>query len=407
MTSPVDTSVKNFNSAMANAPVLSGTAGSLIALLDACLKDGFDTKTLVSLVIASGVATATWSGTHSAQVDSVILVAGVTGGPTGWAGLNGEQKVVTKPGATSVTFATTLPDGAATGTIAMKMAPAGWLKPFTGTNLAAYQSGDVTSTKMLLRIDDTGTTSARVVGYESMSDINTGLGSFPTPAQMSGGGYWAKSQNANASAVQWSLHCDGKVFYLNIQSGTSAASTQQIAAGRMFGDIVPYKPGGDAYACTLNYSSNSAVASMFDSSVGACTTTGKHATPRDYTGVGSAVINSINVFGNANTSMYSGITGTILGSFPSAIDGGLWVAPKYLALPTSLFPRGLLPGIYHCLQSALYNTFKQGDTTPGSGALAGRTLKAATTCDESTAFTSASASNNTGIVFFDVTGPWR
>ena len=175
MTSPVDTSVKYFTSLMSGAPALSGTAGSMIAVLDACLKDGFDQKALTSLTVAGGVATAAYTGAHSAAVDSVVFIAGVTGGPAGWAGLNGEQKITGK-GAASVTFATNLPDGAYTGAATMKMAPLGWLKPFANANLGAYKSNDPASTGMLLRVDDSATTVVRVVGYELMTDINTGVG---------------------------------------------------------------------------------------------------------------------------------------------------------------------------------------------------------------------------------------
>jgi hypothetical protein len=65
MTSPVDTSVKIFSSTMVNAPVLNGVAGALVALLDAVLVTGFDTKSSVSIAVAGGIATATWAGTRS------------------------------------------------------------------------------------------------------------------------------------------------------------------------------------------------------------------------------------------------------------------------------------------------------------------------------------------------------
>ena len=53
MASPVDTSVKHFYSAMAGSPGLSGTAGSLIAVLDACLISGFGAKAVDSAVITT------------------------------------------------------------------------------------------------------------------------------------------------------------------------------------------------------------------------------------------------------------------------------------------------------------------------------------------------------------------
>ncbi|MGJ7506853.1 hypothetical protein [Variovorax sp. GT1P44] len=388
---------------MPNAPVLSGTAGSLVALLDACLKDGFNTITPTSIVVAGGIATVTWpSGTFAALKDAVVLIAGVTDKVA----LNGEQKVLTK-NALSLTFATAESNGTATlSSPTMKMAPMGWLKPFTGTNLAAYLSNDPASTKMLLRVDDTGTTSARVVGYESMSDVNTGVGAFPTAAQTPGGGYWAKSQVANSTAVQWSLVGDGRTFYINIQSGSGVSPLNQITAGRMFGDVAPLKPGGDAYACTLNYSSSASVSTQYDGATGG-TGVAQFALPREYSGLGSAVLASAYVYGNLST-QNSGITST-LGVFPSPVDGSLLLATKYLTAPATgtTVPRANLPGIYSGLQSGLWNSFKLGDRTPGAGALAGRNLAAATSNDASTALNSASTSSNTGIVFFDVTGPWR
>lgn len=73
------------------------------------------------------------------------------------------------------------------------LAGAGWTKPFTGTNLAVFRQG-AGSNGMYLRVDDTssaaGSRSARVVGYEVMSDVNNGTPqSFPTAVQYSGGLY--------------------------------------------------------------------------------------------------------------------------------------------------------------------------------------------------------------------------
>jgi len=404
MTSPVDTSVKYFNSAMINAPVLSGTAGSLIALLDACLKDGFDTKTLTSLVAASGVMTATFAGTHSALIDSVVLIAGVTGGPAGFAGANGEQKVTGVPGATTRTWATTLPDGVYTGTITMKMAPLGFTKPFSGTNLAAYKSSDPASSGFYLRVDDTGTTSARVVGYESMSDINTGAGPFPTAAQSAGGGYWAKSVNANSTPVVWAVHGDARLFYITIQAGYSSGSNFQIAATRCFGDPTAYKPGGDPYACVLNYSSASGVVSQSIGGVGTGQDNAVSACPRDYHGLGAGTVASIFSFSSAGGGTYSGITDS-MGIFPSVVDGGLWLAETYLAVAGVFVPRAKMPGFYRSPQSGVWNTFKMNDRTPGSGLVAGRNLMAVTT--GTTTYSTSSGATNTGIAFLDVTGPWR
>ena len=77
MASPVDTSVKHFYSAMAGSPALSGTAGTLLSTLDACLVTGFGTKAVDSAVITGGVCRLNFaSGVSAAKQEAVILVTG-------------------------------------------------------------------------------------------------------------------------------------------------------------------------------------------------------------------------------------------------------------------------------------------------------------------------------------------
>ena len=398
MASVVDTSVKYFNNTMAGAPVLNGTAGSLIALLDAVLVNGFDLKSATSLTVAGGVATLAFTGAHSAQIDSVIVVAG-----SSVAALNGEQKV-TVVGAGVVKFATAAADGVASGAITFKMAPLGFVKPFNGPNLAAYKSSDVASSGFYLRVDDTTTTSARVVGYESMSDINTGLGAFPTAVQVPGGGYWAKSSLATAAPVVWAIHGDSRFFYITIQAGSSSAAARQVSPSRCFGDPIAFKPGGDPYACVLNYSATSVVDSMTTGAVGSGADAVVSACPRDYTGLGSGTLAAIYSFSSAGGATVSGTTNS-MSAFPSPVDGGLWLAETYLAVAGLFVPRAKMPGFYRTPQTGVWNTFKMNDRTPGSGLVAGRNLMAVTT--SITVFTATSDASNTGIAFIDITGPWR
>lgn len=400
MASVVDTSVKNFNSTMAGAPTLSGTAGSWIALFDAVGVNGFDLKTPTSLSVAGGVATLSFTGSHSAQVDSVIAVSG-----SSIAALNGEQKV-TAVGAGFVKFATAAADGVASGSISFKMAPLGFSKLFAGPNLAAYRSSDMTSTNCVLRVDDTSAQFARVVGYESMSDINTGVGAFPSASQMAGGGYWAKSVNSNATAVSWFLIGDGRIFYFGVSPGYSSSTANLIGSIRCFGDIVPERPGGDAYGCVLNYGvTSSPTASMSDGEIGSAQITQfQTAMPREYTGLGSAVLNSVLYLGQTSNN-YSGVTGG-MGSFPSKASGGLWLLAKAVCGSGDSTPRGILPGCYHVPQSGVFTSFKQGDVAPGADMLAGRNLVAAYN-SAAVAMSIAATAANCGISFFDRTGPWR
>lgn len=396
MTSIVDTSVKHWHSGMVGAPVLSGTAGTLIALLDACLINGFDTKSATALSVAGGVATLAYTGTHSATVDSVVLVAG-----SSITALNGEQKV-TAIGSGVVKFATAEADATATGTISFKMAPAGWLKPFSGTNLAVYKSAGPASTGMYLRVDDTNAYHMRVVGYEQMTDINTGTGAFPTAAMSSGGGMWTKSMLASAAAVPWNLFADDRMFYPSISANSANSASYVGHVVRGFGDMGALRPGGDPYACVLNCHtatttppSQPALAGSFSNGA----TAGNCFLPRDYTGLGSAITaTAYPISGTLN--LTSGLD-TRFGAFPGPF-GGLTLSPKNVATSTTVSPRANLPGIYHLPHSVLFDTFKTGDSVGGTGALAGRRLMMVNVSE----LQNAAASTNIGAVAFDITGPW-
>ena len=192
--------------------------------------NGYGSVTLDSLVVASNVATCTKSTGHGftaiGSTGPVIRVSGSTP-----AGLNADWRI-TVVSSTVFTFVTTgISDQTATGTIAAKRAPAGFSKAFSATNKAAYRSDDVTGTRLYCRIDDTGTTNARVRGYEAMSDVDTGTGLFPTDAQISGGGYVPKS--SSASAVAWTLVSDGRMIYLLTQYSNGS----YWEGGFVFGDI--------------------------------------------------------------------------------------------------------------------------------------------------------------------------
>lgn len=241
----MDTTVRTYLSTMSGAPTMSGEAGKLITLLDKCLVDGFGTVTLTSLVVASDVATATVSGGHGFSMMAcgllgpVVRIAGATPG-----GLNGDWRILSVVSSTQFIFATSgISDQTATGTITAKIAPMDWVKLYSGTNKAVYQrpagSG---ATAMLLRVDDTGTTSATAIMYETMTDVDTGSGLAPT----SGSVYARKSASADATVRPWRLVSDPLLFY-----GFFDASSNSVGSGGLaFGDIISYTPG-DAYHAFL------------------------------------------------------------------------------------------------------------------------------------------------------------
>lgn len=402
MTSVVDTSVKFFTSAMLGAPVLNGQVGAGISMLDACLVNGFDLKTATSLVVAGGVATLSFSGSHSALVDAVILVAG-----SSVSALNGEQKVTAK-GSGTVSFATGAADGTASGTVTFKIAPLGWTKVYTGTNKAAYKSADVMSYGMYLRVDDTDAQVMRAVGYETMSDVDTGVGPFPTSSQSSGGLYWGKSFSANTNPVKWAIVGDSRLFFLNMSAytGQGIGNYDQYTVGAVagFGDMLASRPQGDPYACAIAGSNSSSWVSYphygtFDN------TTNDLYVPRNYTGLGTSFpMRSIAYTGQDSTP--SGADQT-LGTFPSPIDGSLRLSRHFLRSSDSNLgraPRCDVPGFYRIPQEKVQGQIPYLSTLAGSGDLAGKKLLA---LNVSTAYGYDPSNTAFGVALFDITGPWR
>jgi hypothetical protein len=68
--------VKWFRSDDEGAPELSGTAGSLITVLDALLIDGYNSKSVTSITRSGSIATVTISGGHRFRREDVVKIEG-------------------------------------------------------------------------------------------------------------------------------------------------------------------------------------------------------------------------------------------------------------------------------------------------------------------------------------------
>ena len=380
MTSPVDTSVKFAHSDMPGAPVLKPQAGSLISLLDAFLVNGWGLQTATSVVVAGGVATATFPLDHAAAVDAVVLVAGATP-----AALNGEQKV-TATAPNKISWATGAADGTATGTITVKMAAAGWAKPFTGTNLAAYRSAHPQSNGLYLRVNDASALAARVVGYETMTAISTGANTFPTNAQMSGGGYGNKAQSAHGRDIPWLLFSDGMVFHLCILA-TAAETSDPTSAGSeiySFGDPVPTNAAGHPFGTLISFSISQTISDR---------------TTTDPSGAGLYAARSI-----ARTVGPRPLAAQYATSYPSLFPdpafGGLYLAPIRLreldvTSGTPSYP-GVMPGVMRVESTGVHRVLGRW---PIVRAGPRRYLLQLIDHQSLNAASSSAA--------FDLTGPWR
>jgi len=367
-----DTSVRVYQSTDTGAPAVSGTAGALITLLDACLQDGYGSVTLDSIVVASGIATCTKSAGHGftalGTVGPVIRIAGAT--PSG---LNGDWRI-TYVSATVFTFAAAgVTNQTATGTITAKRAPLGFTKAFTGTNKAVYRANDIVSTRLYLRVVDSTTTYATVMGYGAMSDVDTGTGLFPAAAR-----YLTKSSAASATARAWKLIGDGRLFYLIV---TSNADGYRDALA--FGDINSFK-AGDAYHCWL--CAATASSSYGNSKLHA--NTGGSDLARSYSQAAGPVV--VNRYSHGIATTNFGGAGV---AYPSAVDSGFHAWPIEV-WETTVAIRGVCPGLYSPLHSSA--TLADATIITDVPQLLGRSLYVlavySTTADRSA---------------FDISGPWR
>lgn len=374
----ITTDVKFFHSTMAGAPVMSGTAGSMIAVLDACLVDGFNLKSVSGISVASGIATATLASGHGFIADQVVLVAGAT--PSA---LNGEQRVVSVTATTVVFEADGVADGTASGSITMKTAPLGWGKVFSGTNKAAYRSNAVDGTRLFLRVDDTNALYAAVSGYEGMTDVDTGTAQFGTY-------YWLKSEQSNASARPWTLVGDAAFFYDAMLWHAGGYPTH--ATVGFFGDFIKYA-SADSYCCIVSGStvaSNSYPGQNNLSAYLGASHDSRLARRFDQTGGAiKPVLQGCGLQSNA-----IGYTGF---AYPNPADNTLLLHAPVLIQETAAAnaARGQLPGLYQPLHDGsvlpVHGTMFTSPTVPGRKLM----------------LLSSATSISRAAIVLDVTGPWR
>lgn len=301
------TGVTIYKSTDGSAPTLSGTAGDLVALLDACLVNGYGSKPA-----------------------------------------------------------------------------AGWTKPFTGTNAAAFLQG--AGCGFYLDVNDNGpgaggAREARLRGYETMSAVATGTGLFPTAAQLAAGLFCRKSATADGTTRSWVIAADDRTLYLFIDSGDSLGYT-----GFFFGDFYSVL-AGDTHKClivgrtTENTSSNTAEnASRLSTAVGAVTA--GHYIARTYTGLGTAITAS-KTSDNAATGGVAFFGGGAI-DFPNPPDGSFIAAPVYIHNPLGGAAnewRGQLRGLLNGINAQLPTDLTDGDTvdsvTGRSYMILGRTPQSA------------------------------
>lgn len=380
--------VKYMTSEFAGAPRCSGTAGDLVALLDACLIDGFNVLSVSSLVVASDEATVDFGTAHGYIVGQIVLIDGAT--PTD---LNGEQ-YVTWVDTTTIKFTTSgIADQTATGTIGCRTAPVGgWEKVFSGINKAVYHSIDPASTGFYLRVDDTADQYAVCRGYETMTDIDTGIGDFPRVADAAYGYVWKRAKYTNTDALPWLMVGDSMLFYLGVAWHSSYQGAGIQRSWYSFGDIVSYKVS-DAFHCIIggHYNTTSPTYPATNNDFSRTDGYLYSDISRSYTQTGSST--RIKKYGFSGLDNF-GYNGSV---YPSPVDNSLQLHMPVIITEDNGAHRGYMPGVLQPIQS---DPLTDLDQVSGIAQLPGRYVLIAQ-CQ------AIAGSTAYGRVAFDITGPWR
>lgn len=281
-----------YRSTDASAPALSGTVGSLVALLDACLVTGYGSKS-----------------------------------------------------------------------------PAGWTKPFTGTNRAAFRAGAGPQHYLDVYDNGAGTGGAREAecrGYETMTAVGVGTQVYPPLTSVS---LFRKSTTADGTARTWMLIADDRTFYF-FPDAADLGGLQRWSY--MFGEFFSVKASGDAGRSGIIYravENSTNITAESGHAVSQSVQTGQQfQAARNWSGLGPP--QSMAKIGNTGyhslgTSLTIGIG---LMPFPNPPDSGFYACPVYLAEVTggvSSAIRGRMRGFYAQIHPVA--AFIQGDEFDGCG----------------------------------------
>lgn len=376
--------IKWFSNAHEGAPQLSAAAGSLVAVLDACLINGFGVRAAASLTVTSGIATLTFPTAHAYPLHGVIEIGGATP-----AGLNGEQRV-TQVTATALQFAAPgIPDGAATGTLTCKIPPVGsWQALFTATNKRMYRSIAPGATGICLRVDDSNAASgwntngcnSRIAQVINPTDLDTWTeGWSPTDACVR-----KSDQTTGTLARDWLLIADG--YYFHLLTRPSPTGSRSLYG---HGDIHTWRPGDQYHCLTI---AGATAYGYTTSNGGDLAATNYRMMAREYTQAPGAV--ATRCYGH-QVSNYLGWGGF---AYPAPVDNALLVHSPIHIGSAAAGIRGVWPGVLQILQTV--TGFSAPQILTELDGLSGLWL--AYPCGAS-----ASATSADGTALFDLIGPWR
>ncbi|ENV09553.1 hypothetical protein F966_02211 [Acinetobacter higginsii] len=225
------TDTKYFLYTNANAPQLTNVWGRLCSLLDACLVDGFNQKSISSLSIIGNVITANYSSAHGYLDGQVLLLSGATE-----AALNKEHRI-TSVTSTTLTFEVDAIPSTLAGSIISKLAPIGITKYLSDSSKRIYYFSEMTD-PTYLRVDE-ATLAAASVNYrgaivrisKECTNIDTLPNAVPVATTPSSTDpfKWIFSTTTTARTHAWLLVGGKKGFYF-FPAGSNYTPTDYMSA---------------------------------------------------------------------------------------------------------------------------------------------------------------------------------
>lgn len=413
----VDTTVKFISYDYQNAPQLTYAPGSLVAILDACLVDGFAATSLTNIVVSNGTATINFPTAHPFKKHSVLKISGMVE-----SALNGQfraNSVLTN----SLTFVTTVADGTYTGTTpSAKFAPLGYEIQFQDTNKRIYRPLSVDRNLVSLYVDDSNTnttglgwsgTNTKALAYVAAVCDVTGIASFTTLWFT----WWAKQNSSNGTTARyWKLVGDRLGFYMHVKS----CGVDRGTSVNRFMQLNTYLPG-DNYATVLEGYANTTAAPLDGNAIYG-PAHGVMSMSFGYTD--RKIARGVNQTGAALSYFYACTGVTVQYSSPpygAVVSGGVpalatavgYVAQNdpatlgFVACPGVLVisansARGEMPGLYTSPQIMNGSDSEVFENLPGLGDKALVVLSTTVPVANTTTGT-----ESPGCFYYDITGPWR
>lgn len=399
--------IKIFKSSDLSAKKITGQAGSLIAVLDDVLVNGYGQVSISSISKVDNVATVNTTAAHGLNEGDICRITG-----SDQSHYNNEFKVHLL---STTSFTIPIPNEApnvVTGTMTCVKAPLGFSKSFSGVNKAVYRSNDIKSNRHYLRVvdDASGTRGggeANLSMYEVMTSVDTGDLQIPPTSKLPTNYTLGKSNVSDTSVRQWMIIGNSKTFYMFIYvMADDKFSGSSSIANMVFGDAIAHNPN-DVWATMLgahpatmltSYQSYNPLFGTFSSPYTPTATssntmyTANFMLMRDFNGAkGGRLAQSCGACLSSN----QGVNGNVVAiPYPNGPDGGLYLTPMLIIQAEPVSIRGRIPGVYDSLHGRCLGNLDTIDGVTGFP-------------DRQFMMIYGSNHSYSGSIFVDITGPWE